>query len=514
MPVESATNNKRIAKNMVLLYLRMFFVMAIQLYTSRIVLSALGVVDYGIYNVVGGIVTLFAFMNMAMINATQRYITYELGRGDFDALRKVFTTTFQIHIIIAIILILISETIGVWFLFEKMVIPDNRIWAAFWVLQFSIVTTVIAIMSVPYNSAIIAHEKMDVFAVISIFEVVLKLIIVFSLLLYPYDRLIIYALLMTLAQFLIRTIYTIYCNHHFAETHLQKDYDYKLIKEIGSFAGWNILGGVAGTLSTTGLNLLLNVFFGPIVNAARAVAVQVEAAITQFSTNFQMAVDPQITKLYAQKNMAEMHLLLFRSSKFSFFLLFTASLPVLLETDIILSVWLKEVPAYTSQFIRIILCAVVIESMSRPLMTAANATGNIKLYQIVIGGLKLLILPISYFGLLLGCSPESVFWIYLIVICILFFARLKMLQNMIALSVSDYIKNVVLRCSLVTIISIVIPLYMHKSYLQNVPNAIIISLVSIISSILVSYTLGMTANERCMIKHQVVSKYIQIRKLK
>ena len=330
------SNNKRIAKNTLLLYFRMIFMMAVSLYTSRVVLDALGVEDFGIYNVVGGVITLFSFVNGAMSSSTQRYITFELGKGNTSQLQKVFQTSMNVHLLVALLILFLGETAGLWFFYEKMVIPPLRMVSAFWVYQFSIFTMMIMVVSVPYNAVIIAHERMSTFAYISVFEVLLKLGIVYLLYLTSSDKLIVYAALLCFMQLLIRVIYGYYCSCHFDETRYQWGWDSKLFREMLCFGGWNLWGGFAAVLFTQGVNILLNLFFGPAVNAARGIAVQVQGAVTQFSTNFQTAINPQITKSYAVGDYAYMHSLIFHSSKFTFLLLATISFPVLLETEMIL----------------------------------------------------------------------------------------------------------------------------------------------------------------------------------
>lgn len=321
MSTDSA-NSKRIAKNTLLLYFRMLFMMAVSLFTSRVILNTLGVEDYGINNVVGGIVAMFGFINSSMTSATQRYITFALGKGEKERLKTVFSTSLQIHSLIALLIVLLGETIGMWFLYNKMQIPSDRMEAAFWVLQCSIVSTVVMIISVPYNAAIIAHEKMSAFAYISVLEVVLKLLIVYILVVFSVDKLILYAFLFLGIQIFIRFCYSIYCNRHFKETKYRHVWDKALFKEMTGFAAWSLFGNLSAVLFTQGLNMLLNVFFGPAVNAARGVAVQVQHAIQQFVGNFQMALNPQITKNYAKGEMQEMYNLMYRSARFSFYLLF------------------------------------------------------------------------------------------------------------------------------------------------------------------------------------------------
>ena len=470
--------------------------MVVQLFTSRVVLNTLGVVDYGLYNVVGGIVTMFAFLNGAMVTSTQRYITFELGKGNMQRVKEVFTTCVQIHLIISLIIIILGETIGLWFLYEKMIIPEERFTAAMWVYQISILTMCVQVMSVPYNSDIVAHEQMGVFAAISVIEVVLKLAVVYMLVIGDFDKLILYAVLIAVIQLLIRFFYTKYCNKYYEESRLIRTFDKQLVKEMSSFIGWNIWGNLAASLFTTGLDLLLNMFFGPVVNAARAIAVQVEAAIAQFSTNFLMAVNPQITKQYAQNNMLEMHKLIFRSSKFTFFLLYALSLPVFLETESILTVWLKIVPDYTVIFLHLLLVIVIIDSAARPLMTAAASTGDVKLYQSVIGGILLSIVPIAYVVLKLGGSPESVYIVHLVICIIAFIARLLIVKPMITLSLMDYFRNVILRCIAVLLVSLPISILIKKLLPNSCFYVIIVCLASGFLAIASTYTMGLTHNER------------------
>lgn len=496
MQQDNSANNKRIAKNTLLLYVRMMFIMAVQLYTSRVVLNTLGVVDYGIYNVVGGIVTMFAFLNGAMVTSTQRYITFELGKGNMQRLKEVFTTCVQIHLFISLIIVILGETVGLWFLYEEMVIPADRFTAAMWGYQLSILTMCVQVLSVPYNSDIVAHEQMGVFAAISVIEVVLKLAVVYMLVIGHFDKLILYAVLIAVIQLLIRFFYTKYCNKHYEESCLIRTFDKQLAKEMGKFMGWNIWGNLAATLFGTGLNLLLNVFFGPVVNAARAVAVQVETAIAQFSSNFLMAVNPQITKLYAQNNLQDMHKLLFRASKFSFILLLVLSLPVVVETDMILKVWLKIVPDYTVIFLRLLLAIVIVDSVARPLMTAAAATGDVKLYQSLIGGILLSIVPIAYVVLKLGGTPASVYVVHLVICIIAFLTRLWVIKPMIKLSLRQYFSCVILRCLLVLAVSLPLSLLVKHLLPVGILPTITVCAVCVLVASATSYLLGLTHGER------------------
>ena len=507
---DNTLSNKRIAKNTLLLYGRMFLIMAVSLFTSRVVLNTLGVEDYGIYNVVGGVVTMFAFLNGALLTSTQRYLTFEIGKGDYVQLKRVFTASIQIHAILSFFIVLFAETVGLWFFYNKMIIPVERMNAAMWVFQLSLVTLVIQVMSAPYNSVIIAHERMGVFATISIIEVVSKLLIVYLLLLIGGDKLIIYAILIATLQVVIRIIYTSYCKKHFEETTFTREFNRTLIKEMGQFAGWNIIGDLAGTLYRTGLNLLLNVFFGPVVNAARGIAVQVESATAQFSTNFLVAVNPQITKLYAQNNLQEMHKLIFRASKFTCYLLLIISLPVAMETETILTLWLKIVPDYTVQFVQILLTILIIDAMARPLMTAAAATGDVKKYQTIIGGILLSIVPIAYIVLKMGGEPISVYFVHLIIYFVAFIVRLVIIRPMIKLSIREFFASVFLPCGAVSALSFIFSYFVKLLFPTDVLSAFCVCVACALIVAIIAYTLGLSKGERAFINSKLVVVFNKI----
>lgn len=507
---DSVQNNKRIAKNTLLLYVRMLFMMAVSLYTSRVVLNTLGVVDYGIYNVVGGVVAMFGFINASMSSATQRFITFALGKDDQENLQKVFSTSLQIHLLISLVIVILGETVGLWFLYEKMQIPDNRMDAAFWVYQCSILSTVVMILSVPYNATIIAHEKMSAFAYISILEVLLKLAVVYILWIGSFDKLILYAALILVVQVLIRFCYSIYCNKHFKETKYRHIWDKILFKEMTGFAGWSLFGNLSSVLFGQGLNILLNLFFGPVVNAARAVSVQVQSAIQQFVSNFQMALNPQITKTYAQGDLKAMHQLMFRSARFSFFLLFLLSLPVLFETDFILKLWLKTVPDYTVIFLRIMISTSLIYTLANPLMIANQATGKVKRYQTVCGSILLLILPISYIGLKLGLPAYSVFVVHIIMEMIAQLARMFMLRPLINIQIREYIKFIYVPVILVVCLSLLIPFSIYFNMEATTLRFFVLCPICILSVSFVVYVFGLFGNERDFVRTKLSGFYYKL----
>ena len=500
---ENVTNNKRIAKNTLLLYARMFFIMCIQLYTSRVVLQALGVEDYGIYNVVGGIVTMFTFLNTALNSSTQRYITYYLGKGNDIELREVFSNCIFIHAIVALIIVLLSETIGLWFLYNKMVIPEERIMAAFWVFQMSIITTVVLIFSSPYNATIIAYEKMSAFAYISIFDVILRLLTAIILIYSKWDNLILYALLSVIAQLIIRYIYVRYCNRHFKITKIVYKFNKSLFKSMISFIGWNVWGGLSHVLYGQGLNILLNMFFGPVVNAARGIAVQVQTVVQQFAYNLQTAINPQITKNYAVGDLKKMHDLVFRCTRYTFFLLLIISLPIFLETNLLLTLWLKTVPERTVTFLRIILCIVMVDSVAAPLMTSSAATGDVKLYQTVIGGTMLLIVPVSYIFLKLGYDSATVFIVHLVFCLITFVLRLIIIRPMIKLSLREYILMTIIPSLKTGLLAITIPSILYFFLADTIFNGFVVLVFSVLCSIVAIYLTGLTKNERVFVNNKI-----------
>ena len=476
--------------------------MAVTLYTSRVVLRVLGVEDFGIFNVVAGVVAMFGFLNSSMSATTQRFISFSLGRGD-DNLNKVFSTCVLTHALIALGVLVLVESVGLWFLYNKMIIPEVRMDAAFWVFQFSALSTVVTVMSIPFNADIIAHEKMSAFAYISIVEVCLKLLIVFLLDVGNIDKLVLYGFLLLLVQCGIFLTYMGYCLRHFKESRFRFVYEKKLFSEVFSFAGWNLWGYLASILYTQGLNILLNVFFGPVVNAARGLANQVDGAIRLFASNFQMAINPQIVKTYAAKDLESMHKLVFRSSKFSFFLLLALSLPVMIEAPVILRLWLSTVPDWTASFLRLMLVVVIVDSVANPLMTSAAATGRIKLYQSVLGGIQLLIVPVAYVVLRMGGEPNSVFVVHICICLIAFAVRLFIVRGMIGLSIKKYLMEVCVKSGVVTVVATVLPLTLYFSMTNSLLSAIVVVFVSLGSVAVSAYAIGLTKSERVFVSDKI-----------
>ena len=493
---DTSSANKRIAKNTLVLYVRMLFTMGISLFTSRVILQTLGVEDYGISSVVGGVISMFTFINAAMVSSTQRYLNFELVRDDANQLRSVFSTSLQIHALIALAIIVLSETVGLWFLNEKLVIPEARMTAAMWVYQCSILSCAVSIMSTPYNAVIVAHEKMSAFAYISILDVSLKLLVVYLLVVLPFDKLIILAILNLLVQLFIRYIYTLYCHRHFPESYFQFWFNKTLFKEMFGFAGWSFWGNLAAILYTQGLNMMLNIFFGPIVNAARGIAVQVQSAVQQFVGGFQTALNPQITKNYASNNLPQMHSLMFRSARFSFLLLFFLSLPVLMETNFILTLWLKTVPDDAVIFTQIMICISLIYTTANPCVIANQATGKVKIYQMVVGGILLLILPISYVVLKLGAPAYSVFIVHFCIESLAQFSRMYMLRKLIHLPLWQYMKNIYIPIVSTVAIAIILPLVVRMQVAEGWLRFLAVGFTCVLSVGASSYFIGFTKQER------------------
>ena len=502
--MQDVSNNSRITKNTIFLYLRMILLLGVSLYTSRVVLATLGIEDYGIYNVVGGIVSMFTFINMAMGNASSRFITYALGKGDKDKLKAVFNTTVIVHLGIAIFIVIIAETIGLWLLDNKMVIPHDRIKAAYWVYQLSIVSSVASMMCVPFNATIIAHEKMGAFAYLSIIDAILKLVIVYLLQTLPYDNLIVYGFLYMLVTILDVSLYGIYCIKHFSEVKFSIPHDKKLFKDITSFAGWSMIGNLACVGYNQGINILLNIFFGPAVNAARGVAYQVQGAVKSFITNFQTAVNPQITKSYATNDFYRLHTLLFAVSRFSFYLFLCIALPISICSDTILSIWLVDVPEHTKNFLILILLVSLIDTLERPVNTAMNATGKIKKYQIISCSIQVLVIPISYLSLILGYIPEVIFVVYFIIMSISYISELIILHKKIELDIHVYIRKVLYRVIPVFTTSIIMAVLIDR-YINNdtVLGSVLATIMIIICIFLSVWCMGIEKKEKKMILKKV-----------
>jgi len=496
---------KRMAKNAGMLYFRMLLTMAVALYTSRVILQTLGVEDYGIYNVVAGFVTMLGFLNSAMSSATQRFLAFELGKSDTKDVRGIFSMSINIHVLIALFVFVLGETVGLWFVRTQLTIPIDRMIAAEWVFHLALLSFMITIISVPYNALIIAHERMKVFAWVSILDVTLKLLIVFMLSWFGMDKLVLYGLLSLSVVFVIAMVYRVYCKNKFAESRFRLYWDKRLFHTMLSYTGWNLWGNIAAVMSGQGVNVLLNIFFGPTVNAARAIAMQVSGALNSFVQNLQVAINPQIIKSYAAQDMAYMHKLVCYGAKYNFFLLFLLSMPVLINTETILQVWLGVVPEYTSIFVQLIIVNILIDCISAPLMTSAQATGKIKLYQTIVGGLLLLNLPFSYIVLKMGYEPYKVICIGILLSILALIARLIILKYLVYLPVIEYLKGVIGRAALVAITVTTTYYFLLRRLLENT-NIFLESFLISIYILLIILFFGLSKVEQGFILNAICRK--------
>lgn len=496
---EQAENTKRIAKNTLMLYVRTIFTMLVSLYTSRVILNTLGVSDFGINNVVGGVVSMFSVISSSLSLSIGRFITFELGHGDINKLRRIFSTSVNIQIGISLIVLILAECVGIWFINYKLNIPADRLIAANWVFQCSLLSFVIGLISVPYNACIIAHERMSVFAYMSILETILKLVIVYMLFISPYDKLISYAVLFVVVSLIMRLIYGWYCHRYFVESHYKFIYDRALIKDMTGFAGWSFFGNTAYMLNTQGVDMLINIFFGVTLNAAKGVASQVQNAVMQFVGNFTMAINPQITKSYASGDREYMNKLICRGTRFSYFLLLIFTVPIVCETDYILYLWLKTVPEYASAFLRLILFGTLMTLLGNTMYTAILSTGNIKKYQIAVTVVGCLVFPLTWLAFSMGLPPETTYYIYIVIYFLLNFVRVYIAKELMDFPIKLYIFDVILKVVIVSIISFILPLLVVCYLEEGFFRLCVICIVSFFSTIYVIYVFGLEKIEREMV---------------
>lgn len=491
-------NSRRIARNTALLYVRMLVLMVVGLFTSRVVLQSLGQMDFGVYGAVAGVVTMFTIFTGSMSSAISRFITFELGKQD-NRLAQVFSTAVSIQLVLSAIIIVLAEPIGLWWLNNKMVIPPDRMVAARWVLQFSLLSLVIQLISVPYNADIIAHERMDAFAWISIFEGVAKLAVAYCLMVSTGDRLILYAALLAGVSLITRFMYGFFCRRHFSESRYNWRLDRKLFGEMFSFAGWNFIGAGSGVLRDQGGNQLLNIFFGPIANGAWLLATQVNSTVQKFVTSFTTAINPQITKSYASGDHDYMMRLIFKGSRTGVYLLLLIICPILFNTEFLVNLWLgaDAVPPDTVVFIRLILIYLMVESVSYTMITAMLATGDIRNYQILVGGLQLLNVPLAWLCLKLGAPAQCIYWVAIGVALLCLTARLHMLKGMIGLPVKRFLWEVFLNELLVVLVAFGAAWALSRALpMDSWWGFLVHALCSVLFSALAIYFIGFRKAER------------------
>ena len=494
---ESTSDKRRLAKNTVLLYGRTIIVMFISLYVSRLILNVLGVSDYGVYNAVGGMVGMFVLISGSLVAATQRYISYELGKGDEGNPSYIFSLSMGLHLLIALVIILLAETLGVWFLNTYMNLPPERMAAANWVFQFSVLAFVINLVTIPYNAIIIAQERMGVFAVISIVEALLKLGFAFILLVAFKDKLVYYSLSMAVVPLAVFGLNCVYCRKvfrncsHFKFITRPSDY-----LQIGSFVGWNFIGSTATVLSKQGVNVLLNMFCGVIVNAGRGIATQVDNAVNQFINSFTTAIRPQITKTYAAREYNECFDLVNQGTKLIMYLTLLFVIPLTLRTEEILTIWLKTVPDYAVLFTRLSFLILTMDALSTPLYYLMLATGRIKYYQIVVGSLALLTFPLTWIALKLGMKPEITYYILFCIDIARWVFQLLFLRKLANLDIEYYLKKSMLPVVLVMLITIAAGILANRIIPDTVLGVLLLLAATTLILVIAVLTIGLTRSER------------------
>lgn len=499
MSNQTSDNNKRIAKNTLLLYGRLLLTLGVGLYTSRIILQTLGVQDYGVYNVVAGFVSMFSLLTGSLSNAISRFLTFTLGKRETQRLKVIFSSSVIIQIVLALVVAIITEIIGVWFLNSHLNIPENRILAANWVFHLAVLSFIIALVGIPFNACIIAHEKMDVFAYIGILDVSLKLIIVFMLTVSPFDKLIVYAILLVIVSMVIQLVYGVYCKKHFEECRFRWIFDKSLLKEMMGFAGWNLLGTASTVLNNQGVNIIINLFFGVTVNAARGITNQVEGIIKQFVTNFTTAINPQIVKSYAAGDYSYMNSLIRNGGKYSVCLMMLFTVPFLFETENILKIWLGTYPSYAPIFLRLALIGSVIDMSGNSLANAVWASGKIKTYYIYIGTLGLFAIPITYGLFKLGLPPYYSYISYILVYGLIQIVRLVIAKNEIPFEIRPYVKEVYLRPLIVVSLPLLLTYVPYQLLKDGFGKTVLITLSSLILCLISIYLFGLGHSEKAFI---------------
>ena len=495
--MSQSANNKRIAKNTILLSIRMVFVLFLGLYTTRVTLSALGVDDFGIYNVVGGFVSMFVFLNTSMSNGIQRFFNFELGRNGIEGARKVYVTSLVIQFLLLIIVLLLTETLGLWYLHNKMVIPTDRFEAAQWLFQFSVLSFVLVIMQVPFNAAIMAHERMNYYAFIGILDAILKLIIVLLIPFADCDLLILYSALIAGVSLLNFILAYVYAKKNFEEIGIKPLFEKGLFKSMLSFSGWNIFGTFSNMMREQGLNMILNLFFGPVVNAARGVAYQVTSGLQGFVVNISTAIRPQIVQSYAQGNHTRTINLMYSLSKASICFLYIVAYPILLEIDYVLHLWLGgNVPENTSIFVVIVVLIAFLNNLNSAVSAVVHASGRMKKYQLVGSVINLLSIPVAYIALWLGYEPSSVFWVSFIFTFFMQLGSLLILKGIISFSLFNYTKQVLWPFFMLILISIIFPLIPYYYLEEGILRFIVVAMIGGISSCTTFYFVCLTRSEK------------------
>ena len=512
-PLIHQENTKRIAQNMLILYFRMFFQMVVYFYTTRTLFATLGVSDFGIYDAVGGFVIALSFLNNAMSNSTLRFLTYAIGTGDSRCIRDTFSISVNIHLLLALLIIVIGEPIGLWYIKHKMQFPPDRYDTVWLVFQTSILSVFMMVLSVPYNTLIIAYERMSAFAYITILDVCFKLLIVLSLPLWHFETLKIYTSLIAVEAIVIRLVYGIYCNLNFPNIKYHYIISHSLYKEMLCFAGWCTFGNLTIALNGHGLNLLLNFLGGPITgliyNSARSIAVQVQSAVTSFVSAVQTAINPQITKSYAQNNLKRTNHLVLVSARISYCFLLILVLPLGIESHFLLELWIPNAPSISSDILRLLLCISLIDALSNPLMIAADATGRIKRYHILVSLPLYATLPFGYILYCYFCDIRIIFGILMLCNLVAQIVRILICRSLFDFSVKNYFYEVMAKIMVTTFFSLSLPLFLHYLLPISPLHSLLTILASVVWTTLGIYILGLKMKEReyvqIKIKHYVQS---------
>ena len=498
-----------IAKNTIFLTIRMIFVLIVSLYTSRVTLQVLGVVDFGVYNVVAGFVTMFSFLQTSLTNGIQRFFNYELGKHGTKGSNQVFVTALVIQAILALIILLLTESVGLWYINEKMVIPAERLDAALWVFHSAIASLLMIVIQVPFSSAIVAHEKLDFYAIVSIADTLLKLVIVIALPYLPFDKLISYSILLMLISVFDLLINIVYSTHKFPEIRIRRTFNKQMFKEMLSFSGWNLFGTFATTIRGQGVNMVLNLFFGPVVNAARGISYQVSNAIHGFINNITMAVRPQLIQSYAKGEENRAIQLMVSSSKACFFVFFILALPVVLEVNYILHLWLGDnIPEDTPLFVILVLSSYFIRVLDPSMSHLVHATGKIRKYQVFTSFVAIIQIPVTWLILKLGYPAYTAFIVLIVFSAISFVIGMIILTELVKISVSDYLKNVIIPITKVGILAFIFPFLFHHLLSAGFLRLIVVIIATLVSIMGLAYSIGLNTEEKNVVNFQLKTKII------
>lgn len=509
--MEEISSNKRIAKNTLLMYVRMLIMMFIGFYTSRVVLNALGISDLGLMNVAGSVLGMFSFINETFVSGTQRFLSFAIGEGNPEKLKKTFRCAFTIHVLIAILVFILGETIGLWYVYNKLVIEPGRFNAALWCYQLSLISVLIGIIQIPFQSALVAHEKIGVYAYMSIFDAAGRLLIAYLIQLTPWDKVITYSTLMFVVCFTPTFIYNYYCRKHFYECAFRCGYDKEIFHKMIGFSGWNTFGSLVGMSQGSGMELILNSFCGTIVNGARGIALQANGWIMKFVNNFMVALNPQIIKSYASGDIERMCNLIVNGSRLGCYLLLFLGIPLFIKIEWVLNMWLGQCPQHTVAFMRIAMIEAFFRTMGNATVVAMHATGRMKILNIVIAPILLMVLPMSYILFTLGFSPEIVLMFNICPWAIVPLVRIFLVKKYVGdrFSIKKYIFRVYLNNILLAILMFLVPFYVSKVIgLENdFRGFIMLGIVSVISSSFILLFIGMNNKERMMVKGFLLKKF-------